>query len=120
IVWQRIWSDARTGRTAALSDGAVTEVTTNGHVKSLSIDRIARRSAVLRGREGGASQGSRQHHGEQGAHRSLHQRPCDTTSTSAGSPRLTTATAFFRVGPRSLGSVTGPNDATPRPLATVA
>ena len=37
-----------------------------------------------------------------------HQRGCVTTSTSAGSPRFTTAIARRIAGPRSLGSVIGP------------
>jgi len=48
------------------------------------------------------------------------QRPCETTSTSAGSPRLTTAMALFRAGARSFGSVIGPCAYTPRPLANLA
>jgi hypothetical protein len=50
----------------------------------------------------------------------FHYRGCVTTSTSAGSPRLTTSSARPIARPRSSGFVTGPSACIPRPWATFA
>ena len=119
--WQKAWRDVRTGSATALTDSTVTQGAAVGHVNTLPIGRIGYRPGILRVCRHHAHQGNRQEYRERtSAHRLLHQRPCETTSTSAGSPRLSTATAFFSAGPRSLGSVIGPKDSTPRPLATIA
>src|SRR5262249_20084690 len=115
---QRVGRKVWTGSAATLPNGAVTHCAAVGHVDALSIGCIAHAHRFLRMR---TRQARRRHNCiEVPAHRLLPQRPCETTSTSAGSPRLTTATAFFKAGPRSLGSAIGPKDATPRPFATVA
>src|ERR1700687_675629 len=103
----------RTVSAAALADSAVTQGAAIGHIDALAIGRVAGRLGVLRLCRRSAHQGSRHEHRElMSAHRLVLQRPCETTSTSAGSPRLSTATAFFSAGPRSFGSVIGPKEAT--------
>src|SRR5260370_2577535 len=48
------------------------------------------------------------------------QRGCVTTSIIAGSPALTTSTAFFSSGPRSFRSLTGPGVHPPMDSASLA
>src|SRR6266849_4939150 len=71
------------------------------------------------GRRLGRANGDRNHPHDRDYRHHLH-RGWETTSTSAGSPRLTTATARAIAGPRSFGSVIGPSACTPRPWATFA
>ena len=48
------------------------------------------------------------------------QRPCDTMSTSAGSPRFTTASARDSAGPIAAGSLIGPSANRPIDCASLA
>ena len=94
-------------------------------INPLAVDGVALRADLIRrhDRRTGAQNG----HGERSEgetlgpdHRQIPQRGSVTTSTTAGSPLLTTAMARASAGPRSFGSVIGPSPWTPMPRATVA
>src|SRR2546425_404335 len=94
---------------AALADGAVAAVALVLQVRLLAALCGASRRIL-----------SEKHAGEEQQDQKSHQRPCVTTSTSAGSPRFTTATARCSAGAIAAGSVIGPSAHTPCARASSA
>src|SRR5262249_18505061 len=117
--WCRTVESATLPGTAVAGEAAVDEIET------LAVHGIARRSllGLHCGQSTEAERGRRKRWGGEVVeifHCESPQRGSVTTSTTAGSPRLTTATARASAPARSIGSTIGPSPYTPMPRANVA
>src|SRR6476660_6557727 len=106
----RLWTKPRSSRRRALGFIAVTLIAAVSGEEFLPVLRVAGWSDGLRhGRR------RNRHDDKRGLHRG-----CETTSTNAGAPRLTTSRARLIAPLRSFGSVIGPSACTPRLRASPA
>src|SRR5262249_12036977 len=101
---------------AALAGAAVAGEAADRQIDALAVGGVARRRGrgrALRPRRAaraGGREGEEENAGSlEPGHGTRPQRGSVTTSTSAGSPRLTTASARRNAGPSSFGSVIGPS-----------
>src|SRR5262249_43987895 len=124
---QRVRAEPRTGDWRSLTLAAVALVAAFAHEQLASRfhtrSRRRLRRRWKRQREHAGTE--RDHHhctrlANRCVHRESRYRGCMITSTSAGSPRLTTSIARLMAGPRSAGLETGPCAYTPSPCASLA
>src|SRR5262249_55727651 len=101
--------------TSALPRCSVAVVAVLLHEQLLSLLCISRGSGLRRREDR-----RRYHDNQEYVFHSRSYLGCETTSTSAGSPRLTTSIAFFNAGPRSAGFSIGPIPYIPYAFAMVA